>query len=1816
MMIKKPAAHSACVTTCNNSKLEVSEEQEIDFSTRTESVARICESLRMPYSRNFHKGFVDFCDHASYRHRILAVRWLELNYVDGPDLVLLLHRVTELYYLGLEDVDKARITEDDIGLEDLMRLVDSHMFAAYNTAQYEFARAGIHDDIPTNRLSARHVFLPSEEAEQVPESPRLATQYVEFPVLEANTASWEFQEFELPWRYKRRIVRVKVQFSVDDLSTHAERVSRRLALRDKRRRKRRRRFEEHEKIRVEMQSGQEKKKAMREEREVKQREAAARKAKDQRKNIPKRVREDAIKAQRDKRNVVLQSGVNAADRRKLSQGQKRQVQNQSLRPREKALLIGGAMLFGAVGKTVVKGLAGTMNGIFKKIHAVLDRSEAITQEVKGVVDTVLSGLKAATDYARKQIKGALWTLPLIMTVHFILRKVTDLPSLVSFTLATALQQTVGKELWKHISKFFPGGNVVDVGVGTDDNSRRPIKGDKLTQKPETVEVEIQSGFESYLSTASKLLSTVFAFSVLKNGRANAVGEFCKRISMLGRMQDGWEAFLGWVSEAFQTVYNTARKMFGKEEVHFLNSTKQPLKEWHNQVEKICRKATVEPSEVSTSDIDSMIKLYVTGSTLSEAWRSADPAVHREIQLTLAKLVTIYQPYKAAVSARNNFRMEPILLLLRGEPGIGKTLMSTFLCTAVMKASGLLPRDADFDAVNGNIWQKGNSQFWNGYAGQHCLVMDDAFQNKADPTDCENDYATIMKAVSTWAFPLNFADLASKGSIYFSSKFIYATTNATSIQAEAQKVINCVDAVNRRILYPYQLLLNPAYATQEGRLDMVAYRRRLSEVQRSDDPLLAYPWDIWDVQEFDYMSGNPIGERRPMSTLVHTIVREMNTRMNSHVEVSDTLRKYVEGFSSKEVRTEPTIIENVGDSADPVGGIREDDAVSEFSTVDLQSGEIYPIPDELDELMEKRAFSKLLDVSLDGLNKNSRSVLSMCSHGKEMLFCAAAVAAIGVSGYLLWKVIKRLFLKDDGFRDGAVCVQTHSNRPNTRRAPKKAVTVTVQSGCQQLIDNTRNNTRNVYFRTANGDVFRLGQVLWVVDRMFVQPAHYRTDVLDALSRKEITLDTVMYFKSPSDLETAACVTVRYYLNCPKYAVPETEVEFVKMDAIRAHRTIRSNFIREESISNIGGQQVVVSRVGIRDTADLVRAPSEVNAFTTQVMRVDKRPLRTAEGRLINKYVSYRFVTKKGDCGAPCCFEDSRHWSGKAILGIHVAGSVSGVPIGYAAIVTQEMIDEAIGLLNILNCKFEEDLQARGVEMQSADILPFPGHSSFQPLGTVSKPVFISPATKYHKTPLYGAFGEYNYFPARLTAFKRDDEVIYPMLNAVSNYGTVVHVFEQPWAKATFRVAMSQLTHLTADSSRKLFTFEEAVLGIPELKFRSIPRGTASGFPYVYSVRNGKKEFFGEEDEYDLTRPQCEDLRERVQHVLSEAAKGNRLAHIFVDFLKDELRSEEKVRTGATRLISSAPLDYTIAWRMMFGSFSAAVMCTNTINGMAPGINAYSDWHKLVDMMTKKGPACFDGDFKAFDASELPCVHRLILDYVNDWYADGAENARIREVLWADLVNSRHIGGLGKDQRYIYQWTKSLPSGHPFTTIVNSMYSLYTMAGCFTSLTGKTLEFWHYVSTVTYGDDNVNNVSDEVADVFNQTTVADAMEREFHLKYTPAQKGDVVVKTMALTDMSFLKRGFYDDGSAWSCPLELDSFLYTVYWCKNRKLRDIIMRDNLMMALEELSLHPPEVYAKYAQSIHDRLHEMGFTPIFAAHDQESYRDVVRSRKDAWY
>lgn len=1327
--------------------------------------------------------------------------------------------------------------------------------------------------------------------------------------------------------------------------------------------------------------------------------------------------------------------------------------------------------------------------------------------------------------------------------------------------------------------------------------------------PHVGDVTMQDGGD----VLGKIMAVTCVFSIFKGLKFDhrTMTEFIKRMSCLTRLSESLSAFTGWIVQAFECAINFFRGLFGKESMSFKFRKVSKLDAWNKNVEKVLKEYQTVSVTPTPAVIDSWLSLVGEAHELREIYRGTP--MYRGICEMYDKLLVVLKPYKGSINARNNYRVEPEMILLTGAPGIGKTVLTMALSSTILKRSGLVQGDAE--QVMREIWQKGCSEYWNGYAGQKALIIDDAFQMHGDKTDKDNDFINVIRSVSSWAFPLNFADVESKGAIYFSSQLIVATTNRTNLEY-GREMIHDMDAVYRRIGHGYELKLNPQFALPNGRLN-----EPLLRAAEDACPLGTYPWHVWSLVKHDFKTGSPTTITRSLEEVVNEIADTLIRKNAAHADGVQRLSRYI---NSMEVP--PPV-------AAPV--------------VQMQAGNEFPVDkkivfwrnqeDVMDQKLQYRVLTPLDERLLDFSNWLSHSFLSKgwnllrnvnkaidrqiarlvisLDVGEPLsrwlfhylgfvvrftefclLFGGAKKVVKAVVGIV--KSVLGIFWHDDKEDKPEVVPQSNEKVPI-----RNLTNVALQDGNLDVINNVESNC---YYMLCHNKgettVDKLGTGIFVCDTLMVYPEHFK-------AKMRLYPDGDVYFINRHKPEFNFNVPVIEFLKYKDHT--KDEVTFVSVDNVRSHRNITRSFLQEKDLLFCAGKPsvLVVADVNTSKKGDDLKFDVKSQMFEAATTTWNPRGATFATMKL-PRFFQINAATMAGNCGSPLLTRKSTLFGGSCVMGFHIAGD--NFSRAYSMPISQEMLKEAKDKLKIIEDKFVEDLSARGVSHQCGEAIHLADSCSMLPLCVLDKGVAMAQKTNFYKTQYHGVLGDCGMAPARQRPYMDGDVLKYPMLNAVKPYDTPLVLFDDHFDDLV-HVAMSKFTALSRDAPRHIMDFDTAVKGEPKLEyFRSIPRSTAAGFPYSVQYGSGKKAFFGDGLEYDLTSEPCNELRVRVKHVIDSARENVRLSHVFTDFLKDELRSYEKVSQGKTRMISASPLDYTIAFRMYFGCFMASVMKHHIFSGMAPGVCVFTEWDSVLVEMTSKGDKICAGDFKSFDCSEQPPLHWAILDYVNKWYNDG--NDQIRRILWLELVHSRHLGGLGNDQKFVYQWNHSLPSGHPFTTIVNSMYSLCALVYAVT----KTLKkpycvFWTVANALTYGDDNLLNASDEVVSQLPVKELAAHMSK-LGLVYTSDSKGTELEDWRPSNEVTFLKRSFRRSDGRVNAPLELESFLYTFYYCKNKKLEKEIFIDVMENALEELSMHGQEQWDEFAPRLYELLSEKVVPR--APCQRESYLELIKIRSDNWF
>lgn len=292
--------------------------------------------------------------------------------------------------------------------------------------------------------------------------------------------------------------------------------------------------------------------------------------------------------------------------------------------------------------------------------------------------------------------------------------------------------------------------------------------------------------------------------------------------------------------------------------------------------------------------------------------------------------------------------------------------------------------------------------------------------------------------------------------------------------------------------------------------------------------------------------------------------------------------------------------------------------------------------------------------------------------------------------------------------------------------------------------------------------------------------------------------------------------------------------------------------------------------------------------------------------------------------------------------------------------------------------------------------------------------------------------------------------------------------------------------------------------------------------------------------------------------------------FTTYLKDELRSKEKVAQGNTRAIEASNFDYVIAWRMVMGNIARQLFNDqDRVTGFAPGINPYTHFDNLMDQVRWNVLAI---DFKKFDGSLSPQLMEAAAEVLASFHT----NPEMVKMIHRNTIYSYN---LVSDE--IWFVNGGMCSGSPATTVMNTICNLLVN---YTVLISSGIEPSEmYIAA--YGDDTIISI-----DNFHRITIGANREAigsnyalpdtaELQKKYseffgmtvTSATKSDVIQWTTR-NNVEFLKRTptLFPGTQKIVGKLDLQSMMDHIGWTRGN------FQEQLNSFYQELVLHGPKIY----------------------------------------
>nr|UAJ21489.1 polyprotein [Porcine enterovirus G]UAJ21490.1 polyprotein [Porcine enterovirus G] len=296
-------------------------------------------------------------------------------------------------------------------------------------------------------------------------------------------------------------------------------------------------------------------------------------------------------------------------------------------------------------------------------------------------------------------------------------------------------------------------------------------------------------------------------------------------------------------------------------------------------------------------------------------------------------------------------------------------------------------------------------------------------------------------------------------------------------------------------------------------------------------------------------------------------------------------------------------------------------------------------------------------------------------------------------------------------------------------------------------------------------------------------------------------------------------------------------------------------------------------------------------------------------------------------------------------------------------------------------------------------------------------------------------------------------------------------------------------LSLDIPTEPLSMEEAIYGTEGLE--ALDLTTSAGYPYV--TMGIKKR--------DILNKETRDVKK-----MQECIDKYGLNLPMVTYIKDELRSKEKVKKGKSRLIEASSLNDSVAMRCYFGNlYRAFHQNPGTLTGCAVGCDPDTFWSKIPVMMDGE---LFGFDYTAYDASLSPLMFQalqMVLEKIG--FGEGKH-------FIDNLCYSHH---LFRDKYYFVKG--GMPSGCSGTSIFNSMINNIIIRTVVLQ-TYKGIEL-DQLKIIAYGDDVIASYPYRI----DPAELAKAGAK-LGLHMTPPDKSDTYVD-LDWTNVTFLKRNFVPD-----------------------------------------------------------------------------------------
>jgi len=1214
----------------------------------------------------------------------------------------------------------------------------------------------------------------------------------------------------------------------------------------------------------------------------------------------------------------------------------------------------------------------------------------------------------------------------------------------------------------------------------------------------------------------------------------------------------------------------------------------------------------------------------------EIYRLAEGMDKKFIEKLLYRLQMADQSVKLSSQARE-FRTPPWSMLLFGPSGTGKTTFIDYLY-GLTCAWLSMARD-----TSGKFVVNPAAKFWDGFTSRSWfIVLDELASELPDKVSSlkESSVANLLLLCNPLPFCPDQASLEKKGTVPAFPKVLIGTTNELSLNAE--RMYSCPEALRRRL--PFCVRLEPLARFCKG--GMLDKKLIMADPVRSKQSVP----DVWDIYVYQFVANVGNAPANPGIGSYHWVhcAEKSNGKGEYYALHADEsadadcldMRQYLiwmkhsllthhETHRELQLQREAALVNPVCDEC----GLPNSYCLCQF---EAQMGGVesclwlplatflsvmaYNLALMLTSWMHRQVWRKLLEALFDRvgwwIRKGHRVAKSKVKTSIEEIrgigdrirekefkpppILLGVIACISAASFIKWWQSIASYRKQS----------SNAKKPDVWKVDEvnvETLSKTPQQACTSLEQIKARVFRNVAYIEIDSPTAgpSYARMVHTERNCWLTTGH---------SIPDGTFELSATLAPPGGVSINRTILVS---SSDVYRHPEKDLCMLYLPAMLPRRSI-SNFFMDEKLS-VKAQAHLLGRDEEGEVSDRLLGCATLHKGLH--VQIDKDIVDNVTLWLTCPLKP----TRAGDCGSPLILEIP---GGFTIGGLHVAwnsaqNQAASVPV------THQDIATFLAKIRPLALSEGHVALSRPSSRQNPSILPLSEKSPLRYLedgvaavhGTLDCPG-VRYRSKVGPTPAATFLAQRGIVSDMcaplLSGWKPPRIALLALTNPVSemDQGLVTQVAASFLHDILEGIDPGELAKV------RLLTDHEALNGIPGVRFiDAMKKNTSMGFPYN-EPKNKHLLPLPPDEDYHHPFVFPDEVYQEMRDIEATYRSGTRYHPVFKCHLKDEPVKPAKRVSGKTRVFAGAPVGFSMVMRQRLLSLVKMIQENPFLFESAPGINPMSsEWFDLYQYVTTHGVhRIVAGDYGKFDKRMASFLILASFGILFDILKRCPNYDYDEEIL----------RGIATDTAYptmdffgtFLTFVGSNPSGHPLTVIINGIANSLYMRYCYATLNPaqEADSFKNNVSLITYGDDNIMSVSENIS-WFDHTKIVKVLAN-IDVEYTMADKTSQSVPFIHMDQGDFLKRKFQLSTTPGICFAPLDTASIEKSLCVWVKSKTVTSQEQYVSivssALREYFQHGPEVYSRMRSVLRETLTHLGYFAQGWAQDSLflSYETIMES------